>query len=179
MTTNLPAELTDPDELAAVLDERHGYYFEELRVGMTDVYTKTITDADIVIFAGVSGDTNPMHLDESFARNTPFESRIVHGKLTASFISTVLGTKLPGPGCIYLSQSLKFLAPVRIGDTVSARVTCTELLPEKRRARFKTVCAVEGTVVIDGDALVQVPARPEVVPRAAPVPAPADETPAP
>lgn len=140
-------------------DERHGYYFEDLAVGMTDVYTKTITDADIVMFAGVSGDTNPLHLDDEFARGTRFETRIVHGKLTASLISTVLGTKLPGPGCIYLSQSLRFLAPVRVGDTVTARVTVRELIHEKRRARLETLCTVGDTTVIEGEALVHVPAR--------------------
>src|SRR5918997_1182060 len=100
-----------------------GYRFEDLAVGMTAAFTKIITDADLVMFAGVSGDTNPVHFDEGFARTTMFKGRIAHGMLTASLISTVLGTKLPGPGCIYLSQSLKFLAPVRAGETVRAEVT--------------------------------------------------------
>ncbi len=155
--SELPSSREEPHRNGS--DERHGYYFEDLSVGMTDVYTKTITDADIVMFAGVSGDTNPLHLDDEFAKGTRFESRIVHGKLTASLISTVLGTKLPGPGCIYLSQNLRFLAPVRVGDTVTARVTVKELMPEKRRARLETVCTVGDTMVIEGEALVHVPSR--------------------
>ena len=99
-------------------DERHGYYFQDLEVGTTDVYAKTVTDADITLFAGISGDTNPVHLDDEFAAASRFGTRIAHGMLSASYISTVLGTKLPGPGCIYMGQNLKFMAPVRVGDTV-------------------------------------------------------------
>ena len=101
----------------------HGYFIEDLEPGMTAMFGKTITDADILMFAGVSGDTNPVHLNEEFAIGTPFKGRIAHGMLTASLISTVIGTKLPGPGCIYLSQTLRFLAPVRAGETVRAVVT--------------------------------------------------------
>ena len=140
-------------------DERHGYYFEDLSVGMTDVYAKTVTDADITLFAGVSGDTNPVHLDDEFARASRFGCRIAHGMLSASYISTVLGTRLPGPGCIYLGQQLKFMNPVKVGDTVKARVTVEELMPEKKRARLKTVCTVGGVVVIEGEATVFVPTR--------------------
>ncbi len=140
-------------------DERHGYYFEDLSVGMTDLYAKTVTDADITLFAGVSGDTNPVHLDEEFAKASRFGGRIAHGMLSASYISTVLGTRLPGPGCIYLGQQLKFMNPVRAGDTVRARVTVVELMPERKRARLKTVCSVGDTVVIDGEATVYVPPR--------------------
>src|ERR671932_805667 len=136
-----------------------GYYIEDLEPGMTAVFGKTITDADILMFAGVSGDTNPVHLNEEFAMGTPFQGRIAHGMLSASFISTVLGTKLPGPGCIYMSQNLKFKAPVRIGDTVEARATITEIIPEKRRVAIKTVCSVGDTVVIDGEALLMVTTR--------------------
>jgi len=139
--------------------ELHGYYFDDLEVGTRGVFSKTVTEADIVNFAGVSGDTNPVHLNEEFAATTRFGTRIAHGMLSASFISAVLGTKLPGPGCIYLSQSLKFLAPVKIGDSVVAQVTVTELRPEKRRAMLKTVCTVGETTVIDGEALVYVPPR--------------------
>lgn len=159
MAIDAAPELSASTTSLTAADERHGYYFEDLTVGMTDVYTKTITDADIVMFAGVSGDTNPLHLDDEFARATRFEGRIVHGKLTASLISAVLGTKLPGPGCIYMTQNLRFLAPVRVGDTVSARVTVSELIPAKNRAYLKTVCTVGETVVIDGDATVYVPSR--------------------
>lgn len=140
-------------------DELHGYYFEDLEEGMTDVYGKTITDADIVMFAGISGDINPVHLNHEFASQTMFEGRIAHGMLTASFISTVIGTKLPGPGCIYVGQSLRFKAPVRAGDTVRARVTVAKLVPEKRFAELKTVCTVGDKVVLDGEATVMVPRR--------------------
>ncbi|MBI1179862.1 MAG: (R)-hydratase [Alphaproteobacteria bacterium] len=126
---------------------------------MSASYAKTVTDADITLFAGVSGDTNPVHIDDEFARETMFKGRIAHGMLSASFISTVFGTRLPGPGCIYLSQSLRFKAPVRPGDTVTARVTVAELKPERRQVRFDCVCLVDGKTVLDGEALILVPAR--------------------
>lgn len=107
----------------------------------------------------MSGDTNPVHLDQDFANQTPFHGRIAHGMLTASFLSTVMGTKLPGPGCIYIKQSLRFMAPVRVGDTVTARVTVASLKPEKKFAELHTVCTVGGKVVIDGEATVMVPSR--------------------
>ncbi len=140
--------------------ELHGYYFEDLEVGQVGVYGRTVSDADIYTFAGVSGDTNPVHLNDEFAKESRFGQRIAHGMLSASFISTVLGTRMPGPGCIYLSQNLKFLAPVTVGDTVTARVTVAELRPEKKRAVLKTVCTVGDTVIIDGEAMVYVPTRP-------------------
>ena len=136
-----------------------GYYLEDLKVGMTASYAKTVTEADVVLFAGVSGDTNPVHLNEEFAKETMFQGRIAHGMLSASFISTVLGTKLPGPGCIYLSQNLKFRAPVRSGDTVSATATITDIVPDKKRVVMQTVCSVRNQVVIEGEAIVMVPAR--------------------
>jgi len=139
--------------------ECYGYDFEELTVGMTASIGRTVTAGDILLFAGVSGDTNPVHLDEEFAASTMFEGRIAHGMLSASYVSTVFGTRLPGPGCIYLSQSLRFKAPVRVGDTVVARVTVKELNPTKRRAVFDTVCTVAGKVVLDGQAEIMVPAR--------------------
>ena len=139
--------------------ELHGYYFEDMEEGMTDVYGKTITDADIVMFSGISGDINPVHLNHEFASETVFEERIAHGMLTASFISTVVGTKLPGPGCIYVNQTLRFKAPVRAGDTVNARVTVTKLVPEKKFVELKTVCSVGDKVVVDGEATVMVPSR--------------------
>jgi 3-hydroxybutyryl-CoA dehydratase len=140
-------------------DELHGYYIEDLVPGMTALYARTVTDADIVLFAGISGDFNPVHLNHEFAAGTMFEGRIAHGMLAASFISTVLGTKLPGPGCIYLSQSLKFKAPVRSGDTVNARVTVVDVIPDKGRVRLLTVCMVANEVVLEGEAQVIVPAR--------------------
>lgn len=143
------------------MDELHGYYFEELEEGMTDIYGKTITEADILMFAGMSGDTNPVHLNHEFAAPTMFEGRIAHGMLTASFISTVIGTKLPGPGCIYVNQNIRFKAPVKAGDTVIARCTIVELIPEKKMAKMKTVCTIGEKIVIDGEATVMVPSKPE------------------
>ncbi len=140
-------------------DDLMGYCIEDLSVGMTAVFAKTVTEADIVLFAGISGDINPVHLNHEFATETMFEGRIAHGMLTASFISTVIGTKLPGPGAIYLKQSLNFKAPVRAGDTVRARVTITEVNPEKRRIVMETVATEGDTVVIDGEALILVPSR--------------------
>lgn len=140
-------------------DEIHGYYFEDLSVGMTASYAKTITETDIVLFAGISGDVNPVHLNHEFATDTMFEGRIAHGMLTASFISTVLGTKLPGPGCIYLRQDLRFLAPVRPGDTVHAKITITEVNTEKKRVFAHTVCHVGDTPVVEGEATLFVPNR--------------------
>jgi 3-hydroxybutyryl-CoA dehydratase len=141
------------------LDQLHGYYFEDLEEGMADVFAKTITDADIITFAGISGDTNPMHLNHEFASETMFEGRIAHGMLTASFISTVIGTKMPGAGCIYVSQNLRFKAPVRSGETVTATCTVTKLIPEKRLIELKTVCTVSGKPVVDGEATIMVPTR--------------------
>jgi 3-hydroxybutyryl-CoA dehydratase len=140
-------------------DELHGLYFEDLKLGQTALYARTVTEADIVLFAGISGDTNPVHINEEFASETMFSGRIAHGMLTASFISTVIGTRLPGPGAIYVTQTLRFKAPVRIGDTVNARATVTELVPEKRRATLSTVVSVAGKVVLEGEAVVLVPLR--------------------
>ena len=141
------------------MPDRHGYQFEDLSPGMSEVFSKTITEADLLMFAGVSGDTNPIHLDEEFASGTMFESRIAHGMLTASLVSTVLGTKLPGPGCVYVSQSIKFLAPVRIGDTVVARASVGELQTERRRVFMTTICTVGEKKVLDGEAVLMVPIR--------------------
>jgi 3-hydroxybutyryl-CoA dehydratase len=135
------------------------YYFEDLAVGMTASFTKTVTEADIVLFAGLSGDFNPLHLNQEFAEKTVFKNRIAHGLLIASFISTVLGTKLPGPGATYLSQSLKFKAPVLIGDTVKAIVTIQEMIEEKKRIILTTRCYVKQRVVIEGEAIVTHPGR--------------------
>src|SRR5512146_1250339 len=144
------------------MNQLHGHYFEDIRVGMSAIYSKTITDADILLFSGVSGDTNPLHLDQDFAAGTMFKSRIAHGMLSASLISTIFGTKLPGPGCVYLSQNLRFKAPVRSGDTVTARATVQEIIPEKHRVKFDCVCSVGDTVVIEGDALIMVQSRPAI-----------------
>jgi 3-hydroxybutyryl-CoA dehydratase len=141
------------------MSDRNGYYIEDLKPGMSASYGKTVGEADIVLFAGVSGDTNPVHLDEDYAKATMFKTRIAHGMLSAGFISTVLGTKLPGPGAIYMSQNLKFKAPVKIGDSVLATCTVTEVIAEKKRAVLSTICKVGDTVVIEGEAMVMVPSR--------------------
>jgi 3-hydroxybutyryl-CoA dehydratase len=142
------------------VEELSGYFFEDLEVGMTAAYARTIGPADLVMFAGMSGDTNPMHLNEEYAQQTMFGGTIAHGMLCSSFISTVVGTRLPGPGCVYVSQTLKFKAPVRPGDTVTARATVNELIPEKDRCILETVCTVGEKVVISGEAQVLVPRRP-------------------
>jgi 3-hydroxybutyryl-CoA dehydratase len=136
-----------------------GLFFEDLSVGRSASFAKTVTDADILLFAGVSGDTNPVHIDAEHAAKSMFKERIAHGMLSASLISTVLGTRLPGPGTIYLSQTLKFRAPVRIGATVTATAEVTALDPERKRATLRTVCTVEGKPVIEGEAVVMVPSR--------------------
>lgn len=141
------------------MHDGHGYFLEELSVGMSESFTKKVSDQDIIGFANVSGDTNPVHLEDDFARRTRFKERIAHGLLSASFISAVLGTRLPGPGCIYLSQNLKFRAPVRIGDTVTAKATITAIDREKGKIALDTVCTVGEKVVIDGQAQLLVSKR--------------------
>ena len=136
------------------MNELGGYDFEDLQPGMSTSFGKTITEADIVLFAGASGDNNAVHINEEFAQTTPFKGRIAHGMLTASVISAAIASRLPGPGTIYLGQNLRFKAPVRPGDTVHATVTVKEVMPEKRRVTLNTVCTVAGKVVIDGEALV-------------------------
>lgn len=136
-----------------------GYFIEDMKTGLAASFTKTVSEKDIAMYADVSGDTNPVHLNEAFAAQTPFKTRIAHGMLSAGFISAVLGTKLPGPGAIYMSQTLRFKAPVKIGDTVTATCTVTEVVPEKRRAILSTVCKIGDTVVIEGEAMVMVPSR--------------------
>jgi 3-hydroxybutyryl-CoA dehydratase len=140
-------------------DEFVGHYVEDLSVGMSASFAKTVTEADIVLFAGISGDTNPVHINAEFAAGTMFKSRIAHGMLSAGFISAVLGTKLPGMGAIYMSQSLKFKAPVRIGDTVKATATVTEVIVAKKRVVLSTVCTVGETVVLEGEATLMVPSK--------------------
>jgi 3-hydroxybutyryl-CoA dehydratase len=140
------------------MNELGGYEFKELRVGMFKTYAKTITEADIVLFAAVSGDNNAIHTNEEFAATTIFKGRIAHGMLSASVISAAIANKLPGPGAIYMSQNLRFRAPVRAGDTVRATVTVKELNPEKHRVLLSTCCTVRDEVVIEGDALVALPA---------------------
>ncbi len=142
-----------------VMNEENGYDIEDLKVGMSARFSKTITEADIVLFAGASGDNNAMHINEEFAQKTAFKGRIAHGMLTASVISAAIAGRLPGPGTVYMSQNLRFKAPVRPGETVHATVTVKELFPEKRRVSLTTVCTVGNTVVIDGEALVMATSR--------------------
>ncbi|MDB5642765.1 MAG: MaoC domain protein dehydratase [Hyphomicrobiales bacterium] len=145
------------------------YYFEDLALGMRESIMKTVMANDVFGFATRAGDHNPVHLSDHFARTTRFGGRIAHGLYTASLISAVLGMRLPGPGDVYLSQTLNFRAPVRIGDVVVVAVEVVELVAEGRRCRLACECLVDGKVVLDGEALVMVPAR-RVIPRA---PAPA------
>jgi 3-hydroxybutyryl-CoA dehydratase len=126
---------------------------------MTASIAKTVTEADIILFAGISTDVNPAHLDEEYAKGTMFGGRIAHGMLSAGFISAVLANHLPGPGTIYLSQTLKFKAPVRPGDTVRATVTVKEVNVARNRVTLDTVCTVAGKVVIEGECQMMPPAR--------------------
>lgn len=137
----------------------HGYYLEDLSPDMEASVSKTITEHDIEAFAELSGDINPVHLDEEFAANTIFKKRIAHGFLTGALFSTVLGTKLPGPGCIYISQSLKFRAPVYIGDEVIATCKVTGVDNEKRRVTLACDCSVDGKTVLEGEAMLMVDRR--------------------
>ncbi|WP_265944575.1 MaoC family dehydratase [Dechloromonas sp. A34] len=139
------------------------YHIQDLKPGMTASIAKTVTEADIVLFAGISTDVNPAHLDEEYSKTTVFGGRIAHGMLSAGFISAVLANHLPGPGTIYLSQTLKFKAPVRPGDTVRATVTVKEVFVEKNRVTLDTVCTVAGKVVIEGECLMMPPVRAQAV----------------
>lgn len=141
------------------MNDLNGYHFEDLKLGMSASFAKTITEADIVLFAAASGDNNAVHINEVFAQSTQFKGRIAHGMLSASVISAAIAGRLPGPGTIYLGQNLRFKAPVRPGDTVHATVTVKELHPEKKRVTLSTVCTVGGAIVIDGEALVMPTSR--------------------
>lgn len=139
-----------------------GKTISELNIGDEAEFAKTISEFDIYMFAGITGDFNPVHVNEDFARQTFFKTRISHGILTAGLISTVIGTKLPGTGCIYIKQDLNFLAPVRIGDTITARVEVVEILTKKNRIRLKTTCFnQDDTRVLDGEAIVSPPKPPK------------------
>ncbi len=137
-----------------------GFYFDELSIGQTAEMSRVVGAADIEAFAEVSGDINPVHLDEAYAKTTTFGERIAHGMLSGAYISAILGTRLPGPGCIYLSQSLRFRRPVRIGDLVVARVTVKTLDEGRGHVTLDTACEVGGKTVVDGEALVIAPRRP-------------------
>ncbi len=141
------------------MNPQNGYDVEDISVGMSAETAKTISEADILLFTAVSTDTNAVHLDEEYGKTTMFGGRIAHGMLSASLLSAVLGTRLPGPGVIYMGQSLRFKAPVRIGDTVHAKVTVKEVVVDKARVVLDTVCTVGGKVVIDGEATVMATSR--------------------
>jgi 3-hydroxybutyryl-CoA dehydratase len=135
-------------------------YFEDLVIGQSSRLVRTVQSGDILAFAEISGDFNPVHLDATYAATTPFKTTIAHGMLTAAYVSAIFGTDLPGPGCIYVSQTLNFRAPVRAGDEVVTRVEVIELLAAKRRARFLCQCTVADKVVLEGEAILLVPTRP-------------------
>ena len=137
-----------------------GLFFEDLSIGQSVALTRVVGEADIAAFASVSGDDNPVHLDAAFAATTPFKQRIAHGMLTASYISALIGTRLPGPGAIYVSQTLNFKRPVKIGDAVTARVEISALDAAKARVTFACSCIVNGKPVLDGEAVVIAPHRP-------------------
>ena len=139
-----------------------GITIDEMTIGQSASFTKTITETDVVLFGGITGDLNPAHFNEEYAKNTFFKGRIAHGMLCASFISTVLGMHLPGPGTIYMKQDLKFLAPVQFNDTVTATCTVKEINKEKNRVVMDCkVVNQEGKDVIVGDALVSPPKPPK------------------
>ena len=137
-----------------------GYTIDQIKVGDKTSVVKTIGESDVYLFAGITGDLNPAHTNQVSAQQSIFKGRIAHGILIAGFISTCLGMKLPGPGTIYLSQNLKFTAPVYFGDTITAEVEAIEVITEKNRVKFKTVCTnQDGKVVIDGEAMVMPPKK--------------------
>lgn len=133
------------------------YKLEEIEVGMTASYSQTITDADIKTYAGLSGDRNPVHLDQEYAEKSKFKKRIAHGMISSSFFSAIFGTKLPGEGCVYVSQNLVFRKPVYINDTVVATVEVKSINIKKRRVYFYTTCFVGGVKVISGEAEIYIP----------------------
>ena len=130
----------------------------QMQVGDAAEFAKTVTETDIYLYAGITGDFNPAHVNEAYAKNTFFKTRIAHGMLTAGFVSAIIANQLPGPGTIYMKQELSFLAPVRIGDTITARVEVLERLAEKNRVRLKTTCSnQDGVTVLTGEGLVSPP----------------------
>ncbi|MCB1541780.1 MAG: MaoC family dehydratase [Rhodoblastus sp.] len=135
------------------------HYFEDLTVGQRETLMKTVMDDDVIAFADLSGDRNPVHLSDHFARKTRFGERIVHGLYTASLISTVIGMYLPGPGAVYMSQTLNFKGPVKIGDVINVVVEVVELTEKGRRVRLHCECLVDGKVVLDGEAMVMAPSK--------------------
>ena len=154
MSVSSPKVAIDPRTLRIL-------HFEDLHVGMHETLMKTVMDSDVVGFARLSGDDNPIHLCDVYAAQSRFGQRIAHGLYTASLISAVLGTRLPGPGAVYRSQTLNFHAPVTIGDVVTVTVKVTELIAKGRKVRLACEALVDGKAVLDGEAVVTVPARPQ------------------
>ena len=144
------------------MSHHHGLYIEDLEIGQSASVLKTVSDQHIRLFAEITGDTNPVHLDEAFAAQTPFRGRIAHGMFSAGLISAVIGTHLPGPGAIYLDQSLKFRLPIRLGDEVETRVTVTEINQRRGRVTLSTECFVDGKRVTQGEATVMVAKKPQI-----------------
>lgn len=130
---------------------------QDIKIGMMASYSQTITDSDIKTFAGLSGDHNPIHVSEEYAQNSRFKKRIAHGFISSSFFSQLFGTKLPGFGCVYVSQTLNFLRPVYLGDTVTATVEVLSVNLEKKRVKFKTYCKVNNKLAINGEAEIYIP----------------------
>lgn len=141
------------------MQDIHGYYLEDLTVGMSDSYAKTISESDVYMFAGISGDNNPVHINEEYAKTTIFKQRIVHGMFSAALISTVAGTRLPGPGAIYIDQQIKFKAPVHIGDTAKATLTVIDIDEKRRRVKMRTDVTVGDALVATGEATFMVDKR--------------------
>jgi len=140
-----------------------GKTIEELRIGDSAQFEKTVSESDVYLYAGVTGDFNPAHLNEVYAAKTHFKTRIAHGMLTAGFVSGLLGMRLPGPGTVYIRQELEFLAPVHIGDTITARVEVIEIVKDKNRVSMRTSCVnQEGALVLDGQAVISPPRAPRV-----------------
>ena len=137
-----------------------GLYFEDLSEGQSAELTRVASAAVVEAFAELSGDVNPVHMDEAYAKTTSFGQRIAHGMLGAAYISAVIGTRLPGPGAVYVNQTLRFRRPVRLGDKVTARVTVRELNPRRGLVTLDTVCEVDGKAAMDGEATIIVPRRP-------------------
>ena len=135
------------------------YFIEDLNPGMSESYTRTVTEADVDLFGAVTGDLNPLHFNEEYAKGTVFKGRIAHGMLTTSYLSTVLGTKMPGPGAIFVSAAVRFKAPVRIGDTVTATCTVRSINMHRKRATFDCIVRSGDTTVVQGEAIVMVPSR--------------------
>ncbi|PPR43081.1 MAG: (R)-specific enoyl-CoA hydratase [Alphaproteobacteria bacterium MarineAlpha8_Bin1] len=139
----------------------HGFFIQDLKVGQEAILSKTITEADITNFSGVTGDNNPVHISDDFASKTIFKKRVAHGFFTASLISTLIATKLPGPGSIYISQTLKFLAPAYIGDNILTRVIIQKIDKEKRRVNLLTECFISDKKILTGEAEILVDKKSE------------------